>query len=97
MLSVACLQLPQWNLDEGVKDTTELEKANFKTLEALENCVLEKPMTDEVRAHILHCWIFPLWPLDLRIFPTDKKGRMHEKTRLREFQKSIWNRSIGDI
>ena len=29
MLSVVCLQLPQWNLDEGGKETTELEKANF--------------------------------------------------------------------
>ena len=29
ILSVACLQLLQWNLYEGVKDTTELEKANF--------------------------------------------------------------------
>ena len=35
ILSVACLQLLQWNLYEGVKDTTELEKANCQITENL--------------------------------------------------------------
>ena len=75
----------------------ELEHANLRTLEALEDCVLETPVSKDVRAHIVDRWIFPLWPLDLRLFPSDKKERVHEKGRLREVQKSTREGSMGDI
>ena len=75
----------------------ELEQTNLKTLEALKDCVLKTPVTEEVRAHIQHRWIFPLWPLDLRLLPSDRKERLDEKKRLREVQKVTRERSMGDM
>ena len=52
----------------------ELERLNHQTLEALKDRDLLAPARDDVYATIQDRWIFPLWPLDLRV---KKVGKGH--------------------
>ena len=52
---------------------TELIELNWRTLEVLENRGFLSPALTEVYTFLRNKWIFPLWPLDLRILKVEKK------------------------
>ena len=52
---------------------TELIELNWRTLEVLENRGFLSPALTEVYTFLRNKWIFPLWPLDLRVLKVEKK------------------------
>ena len=52
---------------------TELIELNGRMLKVLENRGLLSPALTEVYSVVRNKWIFPLWPLDLRILKVEKK------------------------
>ena len=70
-----------WRAVAGFKDLEygDLYELNTRTLTALEGRILSIPAKDELSRTIVNDWIFPLWPLDLRV-------RNVSKSKLRKIQ-----------
>lgn len=56
-----------------------LRRMNIRTLETLNNQDVLVPAPSEIYAVICNNWIFPLWPLDLRILEVEKKTLREER------------------
>lgn len=52
----------------------ELERLNRHTLEVLNDRGLLTPISNQVQATVKMRWIYPLWPLDLRMLEVEKKS-----------------------
>ncbi len=61
----------------------ELRAVNRRTLEAMNERGVFASISADSYAEIFHRWIFPLWPLDLRIVRVDKKS-------LRDVREQSW-------